>query len=177
MFTIDAHLDLSMNAMEWNRDLRLPAKKLNAREQARGLTDKPDRGNAVVSFPDLRRGEIGLVVATQIARFVAPDNPLPGWNSPEQAWSQTQAQLHWYRTMEEAGELVQVVDTAGLDVCVLDLVAGDHRQCRQEGDDERKRRNEGYHIELWFLPGRQSCLRWCHAWRGLGMCCVEVCSA
>lgn len=24
MFTIDAHLDLSMNAMEWNRDLRLP---------------------------------------------------------------------------------------------------------------------------------------------------------
>ena len=118
MFTIDAHLDLSMNAMEWNRDLRLPAKKLNAREQARGLTDKPDRGNAVVSFPDLRRGEIGLVVATQIARFVAPDNPLPGWNSPEQAWSQTQAQLHWYRTMEEAGELVQVVDTAGLDAHV-----------------------------------------------------------
>ena len=118
MFTIDAHLDLSMNAMEWNRDLRLPAKKLNAREQARGLTDKPDRGNAVVSFPDLRRGEIGIVVATQIARFVAPDNPLPGWNSPEQAWSQTQAQLHWYRTMEEAGELVQVVDTAGLDAHV-----------------------------------------------------------
>lgn len=118
MFTIDAHLDLSMNAMEWNRDLRLPAEKLNAREQARGLTDKPDRGRAVVSFPDLRRGGIGLVVATQIARFVAPDNPLPGWNSPEQAWSQTQAQIHWYRTMEEAGELVQVVDTAGLDAHV-----------------------------------------------------------
>ena len=57
-------------------------------------------------------------MATQIARFVAPDNPLPGWNSPEQAWSQTQAQLHWYRTMEEAGELVQVVDTAGLDAHV-----------------------------------------------------------
>ena len=24
MFTIDAHLDLSMNALEWNRDLRRP---------------------------------------------------------------------------------------------------------------------------------------------------------
>ena len=24
MFAIDAHLDLSMNALEWNRDLRLP---------------------------------------------------------------------------------------------------------------------------------------------------------
>ena len=93
MFTVDAHLDLSMNAMEWNRDLRIPASELNARERARGLTDKPDRGTAVVSFPDLRRGQIGLVVATQIARYVALDNPLPGWNSPEQAWSQTQAQL------------------------------------------------------------------------------------
>ena len=110
MFTIDAHLDLSMNAMEWNRDLRIPAAEINARERARGLTDKPDRGNAVVSFPDLRQGHIGLVVATQIARYVAPNNPLPGWASPEQAWSQTQAQLQWYRTMEEAGEIVQIVD-------------------------------------------------------------------
>ncbi len=24
MFIIDAHLDLAMNAMEWNRDLKLP---------------------------------------------------------------------------------------------------------------------------------------------------------
>ena len=118
MFTIDAHLDLAMNAMEWNRDLRISAAEINKRERARGLSDKPDRGNAVVSFPDLRRGQIGLVVATQIARFVAPDNPRPGWNSPEQAWSQTQAQLHWYRTMEEAGEMVQIVDRAGLDAHV-----------------------------------------------------------
>ena len=118
MFTIDAHLDLSMNAMEWNRDLRLPTPEINALERRRGLVDKPDRGNAVVSFPDLRRGHVGLVVATQIARFVAADNPLPGWNSPEQAWSQTQAQLHWYRTMEEAAELVQIVDRSGLDAHV-----------------------------------------------------------
>jgi membrane dipeptidase len=118
MFTIDAHLDLSMNAMEWNRDLRFPAAEINARERARGLADKPDRGNAVVSFPDMKRGRIGLVVATQIARYVAPDNPLPGWSSPEQAWSQTQGQLQWYRTMEEAGELVQITDRAGLDAHV-----------------------------------------------------------
>lgn len=118
MFVIDAHLDLAMNAMEWNRDLRLSAAEINARERARGLTDKPDRGNAMVSFPDLRRGGIGLVVATQIARFAAPDNPLPGWASPEQAWAQTQAQRHWYRAMEEAGELVQIVDRDGLDAHV-----------------------------------------------------------
>jgi len=113
MFTIDAHLDLSMNAMEWNRDLRLPIATINGREA--GIIDKPDRGNAVVSFPELRKGNIGLVVATQIARYVAADNPLPGWQSPEQAWAQTQGQLAWYKTMEAAGELVQVQDLAGLE--------------------------------------------------------------
>jgi membrane dipeptidase len=80
MFTIDAHLDLSMNALEWNRDLRRPIAEINEREK--GLTDKPDRGNGVVSLPELRKGEMGLVVATQIGRYVAPNNPLPGWHSP-----------------------------------------------------------------------------------------------
>jgi membrane dipeptidase len=108
MFLIDAHLDLSMNAMEWNRDLRQPILSINEREQ--GMTDKPDRGNATVCLPELREGNIGLVVATQIARYVSPDNPLPGWNSPEQAWAQTQAQLAWYRAMEAAGEMVQIID-------------------------------------------------------------------
>ncbi len=106
MFTIDAHLDLSMNALEWNRDLTRPLKEINAREQ--GLTDKPDRGNGTVSLPELRKGNVGLVVATQIARYVAPDNPLPGWHSPQQAWAHTQGQLAWYQAMEEQGELKQI---------------------------------------------------------------------
>lgn len=106
MFTIDAHLDLSMNALEWNRDLRQSVNDIRAREK--GMTDKPDRGNNVVCFPELRKGNIGLVVATQIARYVAPDNPLPGWHSPQQAWAQTQGQLAWYNQMEEEGELVQI---------------------------------------------------------------------
>ena len=112
MFTIDAHLDLSMNALEWNRDLTRPVSEINAREK--GLTDKPDRGNATVSIPELRKGNIGLVVATQIGRFVAPDNPLPGWNSPEQAWAQTQGQLAWYQAMVEKGEMAQIRNLAEL---------------------------------------------------------------
>jgi membrane dipeptidase len=62
----------------------------------------------------MRRGHIGLCVATQIARYVAEGNPLPGWNSPEIAWAVTQGQLAWYRAMEDAGQLVQIVDRAGL---------------------------------------------------------------
>jgi len=106
MFIIDAHLDLSMNALEWNRDLTQQVFDINKREE--GLSDKPDRALATVSLPELRKGNIGLVVATQIARYVAPDNHLPGWHSPEQAWAQTQGQLAWYRAMEDAGEMIQV---------------------------------------------------------------------
>ena len=117
MFTIDAHLDLSMNAMEWNRDLQQPVAAIRAREA--GMNDKPDRGKGVVAFPELRKGNIGLVVATQIGRYVAPDNPLPGWHSPEQAWAQTQGQLCWYKAMEDAGELVMIKDRKGLEQHLL----------------------------------------------------------
>jgi membrane dipeptidase len=113
MFTIDAHLDLSMNAMEWNRDLRLPVTEIRKREN--GKTDKPDRSNGTVSLPELRKGNIGLVVATQIARYVTLGNSLPGWNSPEQAWAQTQAQLAWYKTMEEENEMIQIYDLPSLE--------------------------------------------------------------
>lgn len=113
MFTVDAHLDLSMNALEWNRDLRRLIAEINAREA--GLTDKPDRGKGVCSLPELRRGNIGLVVATQIGRYVAPDNPLPGWHSPQQAWAQTQGQAAWYKAMEDEGEMVQITDLPGLE--------------------------------------------------------------
>ena len=102
-----------MNAMEWNRDLRSSVADINAREA--GKSDLPGRGRATVSFPSLRAGGIGLVVATQIARYVAPGSSLPGWHSPEQAWSQTQGQLAWYRAMEEAGELEMIRDRSSLE--------------------------------------------------------------
>jgi membrane dipeptidase len=117
MFIVDAHLDLSMNALEWNRDLQQPLASI--REREKGMTDKRDRTRGVVCFPELRRGKIGLVVATQIARYVAPDNPLPGWHSPEQAWAQTQGQLAWYRAMEAAGEMMQICDLASLEKHIL----------------------------------------------------------
>lgn len=112
IFIIDSHLDLAMNAIEWNRDLRKPVVEIRQREK--GMRDKPDREKNTVALPDLRRGKIGLVVATQIARYVAPGSELPGYNSPEIAWGITQAQLAWYRAMEDAGEMVQITNAAQL---------------------------------------------------------------
>ncbi len=131
MFTIDAHLDLSMNAMEWNRDLTRPLAEINAREL--GMTDKPDRGNGTVSLPELRKGNVGLVVATQIARFVAPDNPLPGWYSAQQAWAHTQGQLAWYRAMEKQGELKQIRNWQDLEAHLAYWNAGEDKSQKAIG--------------------------------------------
>ncbi|AQG78435.1 dipeptidase [Spirosoma montaniterrae] len=115
MLIIDTHLDLALNALEWNRDYRQPVSAIRAWE--RGMTDKIDRGNNVVSLPDLRRGQIGLVVATQIARVNSDNGNLPGagWNSPAQAWATTQAQRAWYEAMCDAGEMTQIRTRADLD--------------------------------------------------------------
>jgi membrane dipeptidase len=123
MLLFDAHLDLSMNALEWNRDLSRPIEEIRARE--RHLTDKPDRGRGTVSFAEMRRGRIGLCVATQIARYVKMSNHLPGWHSPEQAWAQTQGQLAWYREMEARGEMVSIASCAALDAHVARWETGD----------------------------------------------------
>tara|TARA_B100000902_G_scaffold2123_1_gene2696 strand:+ start:2476 stop:3540 length:1065 start_codon:yes stop_codon:yes gene_type:complete len=111
-FIFDCHLDLSMNATEWNRDLTLPIEKI--RKLEKDLFDKPDRGNATVCLPELIKGNIGLCVATLISRYVKPNNPLPGWNSPEQAWAHAQGQLAWYRTMEDREEMIQITDKNSL---------------------------------------------------------------
>ena len=81
IFIFDCHLDLAMNAIEWNRYLKKSVKEIRSREE--GMTDKLDRAKGVVALPELRKGNIGLVVATQIARFVEQGSALPGWNSPE----------------------------------------------------------------------------------------------
>ena len=106
----DAHLDLAMNAIEWNRDLTRPLEEIRQREMH--LNDKKDRGKGTVCLPELRKGKIGLVVATQLSRVTLYGSSLPGasWNSPQQAWAMTQAQLAWYREMEAMCEMVQITN-------------------------------------------------------------------
>ncbi|HUX85094.1 MAG TPA: membrane dipeptidase [Chitinophagaceae bacterium] len=112
----DAHLDLSMNAMEWNRDLTQPLDRIRQREK--DMQDKPDRGKGMVSFGAMREVGLGLCVATQIARYVPEGSTLQGWHSPRQAWSQTQGQLAWYKAMEEGGWLNQVTNLRELNAQV-----------------------------------------------------------
>lgn len=110
----DAHLDLSLNAIEWNRDLRRSLADVRAAEAH--LSDKKDRGRGTVTLPEMRRARVGICVATQLARLEHDAfSPVFGWRSQPQAWAMTQAQLAWYREMEEAGEMVQLRDLAAFD--------------------------------------------------------------
>ncbi|MFO0904290.1 MAG: membrane dipeptidase [Pirellulales bacterium] len=109
----DVHLDLSMNALEWNRDQRWTQERLRRWECY--MKDKVDRGNNTVCFPEMRKGRVGLCVATQIGRYSPYFHRLQGWSSPEQAWAQTQGQLAWYREMELQGEMVQIRDKSQLE--------------------------------------------------------------
>ena len=113
MFAIDAHLDLATNAITLNRDLTKPVHAIREKEKRLNWKDKQDRGNGTVALPELRKGNVGLVVATIISRYSAEGNPLaslslPGWHSPEQAFAYGQSQLAWYNVMEETGEMVQI---------------------------------------------------------------------
>jgi membrane dipeptidase len=107
-FLVDAHLDLALNALEWNRDLTRPMAEIRAAEK--GMEDKPGRGRGTVCLPELRRAGIGLVVATQIAAVKTKysSGAIASWHSQAQAWAATQGQLAWYRAMEEAGEMAAI---------------------------------------------------------------------
>ena len=111
MFILDAHLDLAMNAVEWNRDLTQTVEDI--RKSEIGMSDKPDRERNTVSLDAMRKGNIGICVATQIAG-VKNDNNLSGWSSPQEAWAQTQVQLAWYKEMEGIGEMIQITNAVDL---------------------------------------------------------------
>jgi membrane dipeptidase len=116
MLTFDAHLDLSLNALGgFNRDLRLPVHEIRRREA--GMTGK-GRACGTTAFPEMRKGKVGICVATQLAGCMPGVSPIANWMSPEQAWAETQGQLAWYRAMEEVGQMSQITNLRELNEAV-----------------------------------------------------------
>ncbi|MDG1028376.1 MAG: membrane dipeptidase [Flavobacteriaceae bacterium] len=121
LFTVDGHLDLATNAMTLNRDLTKNIDDIRNVEKALGLTDFQDRGKGTVSIPELRKGNVGLVITTLISRYSSTGEKieimgLPGWHSPEQAFANAMAQLEWYRQMERIGEMKAITSREALRV-------------------------------------------------------------
>lgn len=112
MIVVDSHLDLAMNALNWNRDLRLTAHETRALEA--GMTEK-GQGAGTVGFPDMRRGKVALSSATLIARVAWPGTNVPGYRTAEIAYGHAQGQLAFYRLLEEQGDVRIIADRAGLE--------------------------------------------------------------
>jgi membrane dipeptidase len=104
MLIFDSHLDLGLNAIDWNRDLRMSVAEIRAAERTLGMTD-PGRGTNTVSFPELRRAKVGLGVATVLARIEQPINHPFGYTTPEACYAVASAHLAYYRAMERAGAM------------------------------------------------------------------------
>jgi membrane dipeptidase len=112
MFLIDAHLDLSMNAINWNRDLELDVYEIRRREAH--MTEK-GRALGTVTLPELRKAEIGVCVATVIDRTARPNSPATGSACQEISYAKAQGQLAYYRVLEAQGKVRLIADGPALE--------------------------------------------------------------
>jgi membrane dipeptidase len=112
MLIVDSHLDLAYSALEWNRDLLQPIAGI--REGEAGMGEK-GRGLNVVSFEELRRGDLGLFFVTVHSRLASMGKRFPGVRTQDHAYARCMGELAYYRRMESRGVLRQIRDRRGLD--------------------------------------------------------------
>ncbi|HEV2356821.1 MAG TPA: membrane dipeptidase [bacterium] len=107
MLIADGHLDISMNALQWNRDLLTSVYTIRAQE---AFTPGKGRGQGTVAFPEMRRGRLALSFATLIARSTGQTKPHIDFPTSVQAYATAKGQLAYYRALERQGH-VRIVQT------------------------------------------------------------------
>jgi membrane dipeptidase len=122
MLIIDAHLDLSWNALQWNRDLLKSAYTIRTSEQ---YVQGKGRAVGTVAFPEMRKGRIFVSVATLIARSTGRPAPHIDFSSTAQAYGVARGQLAYYRALEKQGHVRVLEDVASLDAHVAEWEAWD----------------------------------------------------
>lgn len=120
MLIVDAHLDLAWNALQWNRDLRLPAYTIRTQESG-----TPGRGRAqgTVALPELKEGRVALCCATLLARSTGVATPHVDYLSPAQAYGIAQGQLAYYRALEQQEHARIIMTRAALDTHIVEWEA------------------------------------------------------
>ena len=112
MLIIDAHLDLSWNALQGNRDLLRSAYTIRTQEVG---TPGKGRAQGTVAFPDMRQGRLAVSVVTLFARCTGQPAPHSDYASPAQSYGIAQGQLAYYRALEHEGHIRIIGDRADLD--------------------------------------------------------------
>src|SRR5262249_56159791 len=81
--------------------------EIRAAETTLGLTDLGRRTNTL-SLPELRKAEVGLGLATVLARIEQPINHPFGYTTPEACYAVAMAHLAYYRGMERSGAMKMI---------------------------------------------------------------------
>ena len=158
MLVFDAHLDLAWNAIDWNRDLRLPCSEIREIEQAAGYTDKGRCCNTV-SFPELRRGKIVTVIATLLPRLlrIGAMPAIQRYAQMAAAYGAAHGQLRYYEGMVQEGHLRWIKDAQTLDKHIREWEADENSTTRplgfilsMEGADSILRPDQ---VQEWFDAG------------------------
>lgn len=121
MIVIDAHLDISWSALNWNRDLTLTVPEVRRWEA--GMNER-NRGTNTVAFPEMRKGEVAVCLATLLARASGLSEPLLDYRNQEIASAMAQGQLAYYRIMESKGHLRMLRDWSSLETHLQEWKSG-----------------------------------------------------
>jgi membrane dipeptidase len=116
MLIVDSHLDVAFSAIQINRDLTQPATTVRTHD-AEAITRS--FGSCTVTFPELRKGHVGIIFGTVMSRL-----------DPNDLWTRTgmycQEQCHgigrghaaFYQAMERQGIVRFIRDITDLDETV-----------------------------------------------------------
>ena len=129
MLIVDSHLDLSLNALQGNRDLLSSAYTIRAQEQS---TPGKGRAQGTVAFPEMRRGRVALSFATVIARSTGHPEPHIDFATPAQAHGIAKGQLAYYHALERQGHVRLVRNTTQLDAHMAEWAAWEARYPGEE---------------------------------------------
>ena len=116
----DSHLDLSWNALAYNRDQTETVDEINEREG--GMDPAGGRGHATTSLPEMRAGRVALCLGTLLARAKRQVQPAAGhrridldYGTQAIAYAVAQGQLAYYRLLQRQGEMTMIGTVRELD--------------------------------------------------------------
>lgn len=100
---IDGHLDLAWNALTLKRELADTISNIRNNETPEQWHQE---GTAMVSFPEMYKGNIKIAFATI---FAQPEGDSPtsinGYSTPDEAYNIAMQQIKWYESMEQDNQL------------------------------------------------------------------------
>jgi len=113
MLIVDSHLDLGFSAIQINRDLTQPAATVRTHDPIPVIRSF---GSCTVTFPELRKGHVGIIFGTAMSRIDPNDHwTKTGMYAQSQCHGIGRGHLAFYQAMEREGILRFIHSLSDLD--------------------------------------------------------------